>query len=131
MKTASKHFTLHSWLIIAFLLTALVWSTGCALFPHHHPDPLEGWHFCSLNNLYTNKVVSDDYHDYIDKLPPKTKRNVTSVNYFEDGTGRHAVLIYVSIDGIWEGTRWGHILIYDKENKRVKTIKYVDGHYSL
>jgi hypothetical protein len=129
MKTASKNFASHSCLVVACLMAVLVWCSGCTLFPHHYADPLKGW-----KQMYTgkpDKVISDDYHDYIDKLPPKMKKGVTSVQYFEDGTGQHAVLIYVSIDGIWEGTRWGHVLIYDKENKRVKMIKYVDGHYSL
>jgi hypothetical protein len=27
------------------------------------------------------------------------------------------------------GTAWNHVLIYDKDNKRVKVIKYVGYHY--
>ena len=42
--------------------------------------------------------------------------------YFENGTGEHAVNIQ-----IFEGNKnasWQHVLIYDKDNKRIKTIKY-------
>jgi hypothetical protein len=75
--------------------------------------------------------ISDDYHAYIDKLPPKERKDVGSVFFFEDGTGRHAVAIEVSINGFFEGTEWRHILIYDNESKRIKVIKYVKGYYSL
>jgi hypothetical protein len=130
MKTSNKQ-SIRFWLFVPILLTALIWSSGCARFARQHPDPLAGWHFCSLNNLDTNKTVSDDYHAYINKLPPKERKDVGSVFYFEDGTGRHAVAIEVSINGIFEGTEWKHVLIYDNENKRIKVIKYVKGYYSL
>ena len=88
------------------------------------PDPLAGFHFSSLNNLDSNKAISDDYKDYIQKLPPEEKGNaIPIVQYFEDGTGQHAVQITIGL-----GTDWEHVLIYDKDNKRIKTIKYVSGH---
>jgi hypothetical protein len=130
MKTSNKQ-SIRFWLFVPILLTALVWSSGCSMFARQHPDPLSGWHFCSLNNLDTNKAVSDNYHEYINKLPPEERKDVGSVFYFEDGTGRHAVTIEVSINGIFEGTEWRHVLIYDNENKRIKVIKYVKGYYSL
>jgi hypothetical protein len=45
---------------------------------------------------------------------------------FEDGTGQHAVEIRIGLDA----TNWRHILIYDKNDNRIKTIKYADGHYA-
>jgi hypothetical protein len=100
------------------------------MFARQHPDPLAGWHILG-SNLDTNKAVSDDYHAYINKLPPKEREHSYIINYFEDGTGRHAVSIGVSIDGLWQGTEWWHVLIYDKENERIRVIKYKKGHYSL
>ena len=84
--------------------------------------------------MYTgkpDKAIGDDYHAYIDKLSPKERNGLRPTFYFEDGNGQHAVAIEIGIDGIWEGTYWKHVLIYDKENKRIKVIKYKDGHYSL
>ena len=128
MKTSSKQ-SLRFWLFVPILLTALVWSSGCTLFPHHHPDPLAGWHIFDSRNL--NKAISHDCHDYIDKLSLKERKGLLPVLYFEDGNGQFAVAIKIGIDGIFEGTYWRHVLIYDKENKRIKVIKYKDGHYSL
>jgi hypothetical protein len=43
----------------------------------------------------------------------------------EDGSGQHAITIQVA----WYGTDWAHVLVYDKDNKRVKVVRYVSGHY--
>ena len=43
----------------------------------------------------------------------------------EDGTGQHAVTIAVDLGG----TEWSHVLTYDKNDKRVRVIKYISGHY--
>jgi hypothetical protein len=128
MKTSNKQ-SLRFWLIIPILLTALVWGTGCTMFAHHHADPMAGWKEVYTSN--PDKVISDDYHAYIDKLSPKERNGLMPTLYFENGNGQHAVAIEIGIDGIWEGTYWRHVLIYDKENKRIKVIKYKDGHYSL
>jgi hypothetical protein len=90
----------------------------------NHPDPLAGWRFSSLNNLDSNKAISDDYHAYISELTPKEMKYVGGIFFFEDG-GQHAVRITILL----KGTEWAHILIYDKENKRIRIIKYVAGHY--
>jgi hypothetical protein len=128
MKIPNKQL-IRLWLFVPILLTVLVWSSGCAMFARQHPDPLAGWHIFDSRNL--NKAISHDCHDYIDKLSLKERKGLLPVFYFEDGTGRHAVAIEIAIDGIWEGTAWRHVLIYDNENKRIKVIKYKKGHYSL
>jgi len=102
MKTQIKLF---------FLLTAFTLVSGCVTWYMNHPDPLAGWRFSSLNNLDSNKAISDDYHAYISELTPKEMQ--------------HAVRITILL----KGTEWAHILIYDKENKRIRIIKYVAGHY--
>jgi hypothetical protein len=109
--------------IFALSMAVLFGCTCAALKPA--PDPLAGWHFSSMVNLQSNKVIMDDYQDYIQKLPPEEKKYVGPIQYYEDGTGQHAILIAIALNG----TDWAHVLIYDKENKRIKILKYVSGHY--
>ena len=107
------------------LLAAIVWGTGCST-PKPTPDPLVGWNFCfSQDPDKLDKAIRDDYQDYIQKLPSKEKKYVGVVNIFEDGTGQHAVKIEINLNG----TEWSHVLTYDKNDKRIKVIKYVSGHY--
>jgi hypothetical protein len=108
-----------------FLLAAFALVAGCA-HTKPTPDPLAGYHWSSLVNLDNNKAISDDYHDYIQKLSSDERKYAGPIFYFEDGTGQHAVLIKIGING----TSWEHVLIYDKDNKRIKTIKYVAGSYA-
>jgi len=75
----------------------------------HEPDP----------------AITRDYQDYIEKLPPEERRLVGSVEFFEDGTGRQAVKITID----WHGTWWRHVLIYDKDNNRIRVIKHKSGSY--
>lgn len=107
-------------LICLMLMTMLILGFGCKT-----PDPLAGFHFCfDQDPKKLDKAIQDDYQDYIQKLPPEERKFATYDNDFEDGTGQHAVLITVGI----HDTNWRHILIYDKNNKRIKVIKYVSGH---
>ena len=108
------------------LLIAFVCAVGCAT---RTPDPLAGWKGGTTayeGNPY-DKTITDDYRNHIQKLPPAEKNFISDVEirFFEDGTGRGAVKIEVGLNGIW----WEHVLIYDKDNKRVKVIKYKNGGY--
>ena len=85
-----------------------------------------GWSLCrSQDPAELNKAIRDDYQSYIQKLPPDEKKFVGGIHLFEDGTGQNAVRIEVNLNG----TRWAHVLIYDKENNRVNLIKYASGKY--
>ena len=106
------------------LLAASVCWTGCEMFASH-TNPIAGWHSSSLVNFQSNKVISADYQDYINNLPHELRIGVGPMDYFEDGTGQHAVMVEIDQNG----TDWAHVLIYDKDNKRVKVYKYVAGHY--
>ncbi len=98
--------------------------SGCSLFyPKPTHDPLANFHFSSLNNLDSNKAITDDYKAYIHTLSPDEQKFATLDYYFEDATGQHAVLITVGLNH----TNWRHVLIYDKDNNRIKTIKYISG----
>ena len=106
------------------LVAALVFNAGC-LARSEHPSLLEGFDFSSLKNLHANKTIMDDYQDYISKLPPEERKRANPIFYFEDGTGNHAVSITIGL----KGTVWQHVLIYDKDNRRIKTVKYRSGNY--
>ncbi|HSY16786.1 MAG TPA: hypothetical protein VK815_00565 [Candidatus Acidoferrales bacterium] len=108
--------------IICFL-AAFVLVAGCASKPT--PDPLAGFHVSSLGNLDSNKAITDDYKAYIQKLSPDEQKYAGPIFFYEDGTGQHAVEIKIGLNN----TAWEHVLIYDKGNKRIKTIKYSPGGY--
>src|SRR6266567_3226907 len=113
----------------AILLAVSILLSGCTFLLHpinstfaRHSNPIAGWRFCwSQDPNKRDKAIRDDYQDYINKLPPKKRNYVGSVFFFEDGAGQQAVQIEIDLDG----TRWEHVLIYDKNNKRVKEVKYV------
>ena len=109
--------------IFCFLLAMFFCGFGCST-SKPAPDPLAGFHVSSLGNLDSNKAITDDYKTYINTLSPEEQKFATLDYYYEDGAGQHAVLITVGLNF----TNWRHVLIYDKDNKRIKTIKYADGH---
>jgi uncharacterized protein YceK len=90
------------------------------------PDPLAAWKCDS--DVQPDKDIVEDYQGYIQTLPPDQKKSLIVNQYmvmlFEDGTGGHAMQIKIGIDG----TLWKHVLIYDKSNKRIKVLKYENGH---
>jgi hypothetical protein len=118
MKVQIKNCTNYLWLTPLALYAALFCITGCVT----HPDPLAGWKPASQN---PDQAIVSDYQDYLQKLPPEDRRYAGPVEYYEDGMGQHAVLINIGLNGI----AWEHILIYDKNNRRIKTTKYASGHY--
>jgi hypothetical protein len=104
------------------LLAMLIWVAGCAT-----PDPLAGWRSLGSDPNSVNKAIQVDYQDYIQKLPPEPRDYGSENSFFEDGAGQHAVRIFIPT----HRTSWLYILIYDKENKRIKVIKhkYLNGGY--
>lgn len=111
-------------LFFLILTILFVFEVGCNT-PKPTPNPLEGFHFSSLNNLHSNKAIMDDYQAYIQKLPPEEGKYAGPIEYFEDGTGQHAVQITIGINS----KVWRHVLIYGEDDKRIKTVKYVSGDY--
>ena len=108
-----------------FLLAAIFLSAfGCACWKPA-PDPLAGFYIDAFQTADSNKLIADDYKEYIQSLSLKRKDFVGSVDFLESRTGQHAVDIKIGINGKW----WEHILIYDKDNTRIKVIKYRNGGY--
>jgi hypothetical protein len=117
-----KHSIRRFGFIFLVLFGALSLGGGCAT----HSDPLAGWHFCpSQDPNKLNKSIRDDYQNYIQTLPSEDKKYAYYAHSFEDGTGQHAVQIEIPLNGTW----WEHVLFYDNDNKRVKTVKYSNGGY--
>ena len=102
------------------MFAVFVCGFGCTA-----PDPLAGWHTASKN---PDQAVVGDYQSYMRTLSSDEQKNLgpSPVSYFEDGTGQHAARIKIGINGEVRE----HILIYDNNNKRIKTIKYMSGHYA-
>jgi hypothetical protein len=113
---------------VCFLLAMFLCGFGCSS-PKPTPDPLAGWKVLfSKDYEKLDKAIAVDYRDYIQKLPPEERKFVDdySIWFYEDGTGQHAVRIEIPLNG----TTWEHVLFYDKDNKRIKVIKYANGRYA-
>jgi hypothetical protein len=103
-------------------------ATGCrAPKPAPTSSALVGFRTCfSQDPAKLDTAIRDDYQDYINGLPHELRIGVGPIDLLEDGSGRHAVRIPIALNG----TDWAHVLIYDKDNKRVRVVKFVSGHYS-
>lgn len=97
---------------------------------HHNSDAeLKGWTFKPfpgnelprdpLNTNHLDKAIVDDYQDYINKNGLAVQDWIAG--YYENGTGQHAVKFTAFQP---HGSYYAHyyVLIYDKENKRIKVI---------
>jgi len=109
---------------------ACVWIVGCAA-----PNPVKGWtsHNANLDepNLqkgqsfhapyHIDQAIIDDYQVYARKVWPKDRDFfISEVDFYEDGTGRHAVRIELE-PGLREYKEY--YLMYDTNNVRTKVIK--------
>lgn len=99
--------------------------SGCRCSaPKPTPDPLAGWQLDFSPAGLNDKIIEKDYEDYIQKLSPEEKKFIAYREFFKDGTGQHALKITIGL----KGTNWRHVLIYDKNDKRIKAIKFASGH---
>ena len=124
MKNQSEVLINRFTILLAMLTTMLVLGSGCNT-SKPEPDPLAGFHMSDLQNLDNNQTITANYKAYIKTLSPDEQKYAGPILYFEDGTGQHAVKILIGLNG----TVWEHVLIYDQNNKRIKTVKYSNGGY--
>jgi hypothetical protein len=111
---------------LCVLLATSVWIVGCATQPR--PDPLAGWKvLLSRDSEKLSPVLKDDYRVYIQKqlVPKKYFIDENDIWFYEDGNGQRAVRIDIPVNG----TYWEHVLVYDKDNKRIKVLIYSGGKY--
>ena len=120
MNDPSKCF----WVIFSVFLAAFIFATGCATMPQ--PDPLAGWNvLLGHDSENLDKAITQDYQSYIAALPKRESKQICLTWFLGDGRGDHAVKFEIALNG----TDWTHVLFYDKNNRRMKVIKYVSGHY--
>lgn len=117
MKTIIKY---SNCFVFSLALCAMVISGCSCSAPKPAPDPLAGFH--AAYGKVSQSIVSD-YQNYIKTLSPDERKFMVGTEYFEDGAGQHAVKITIGLNH----SNWRHVLIYDKDDKRIKTIKYVSG----
>jgi|SRR5450755_1885573 hypothetical protein len=122
MTARIKHSVNRFGLAFLVLIAAFICGCGCVA-PQPSPDPLAGWRPVFVGQ--PDKTIEKDYQDYIQKLPPDDRKYAGPIWFFENGTGQHAI----KIDVEYGGSMWEHVLIYDKDEKRVKLIKYYNGRY--
>ncbi len=120
-KTYMKNHIGRFYFVPLILLAVFVWLTGCAT---RIPDPLAGWHFYSRTKV--SEAITIDYKSYIDQLPAKERKYVGDISFFENDYSQHAVKIEIGLNGVWIE----HVIIYDKYDKRMKTVRYSNGRYA-
>ena len=111
--------------IIFSILFIVFLAAGCST-PKPTPDPLAGWREIVRDIDMPNKAVIDDYQSYILSLTQEEQKSYPTLpGFYADGTGQHAIRFNVNMNG----ASWAHVLIYDKDNKRIKVIKYFYAYY--
>ena len=97
------------------LSVAFFGIVGCAT---RTSNPLAGWKIDS--DYQPSQAVVSDYRDYVKKLPEKERSCLSALEYFEDGQGQHAIRREQRVGD----TSCYLVLIYNRENKRIKVMKY-------
>ena len=111
-----------------FLLIALVVAAGCAS-SGPAANPIADWTFRPFDDYVPpgqqrhyqlNKAITDDYQNYIKDHKLSLFGMITG--YHENAEGDRAVDFVAFPPG--EKSSWHYVLIYNKDNERIKTIKY-------
>jgi hypothetical protein len=119
---ASKIMRIHRITLFLLMLTALICLAGCE---GNGGDALSKYKRVEQVSHFP-KAISDDVQNYIkikkipfsgDEIPMD---GISTIEYFEDGTGGYAVLITQEIAASQNQKTLDHILYYDKNNSRTK-----------
>jgi len=129
--------------LFSILMTVVLSTVGCV----STTNPLAGWRSdgCScyvdmngscqayVQSIPYSKAVSDDVLHFIARMPRhgdnyshgsgKESNWIFGILLFKDGASRHAV----EIETVAEGLYLNYVLIYDKDNQRIKVLKFTDG----
>lgn len=100
-------------------LTALFLIVGCAT-----PNALVGWKqvLSRGDDVKLEEALRTDAINYMDTVVFKERRVSGPFWFYEDGSGQHA--IGMEVFQKHENASWEYLIVYSKENKRVKVIKY-------
>lgn len=116
------------------LLVAFVLATGCAS-SGPPSDPLAGWTFRMFDyfapadqqhHYHLGKAITEDAQNYIKEHHLKPYGMITG--YHENAAGDRAVDFVAFPPG--EKSSWHYVLIYNKDNQRIKVIKYDHRSYA-
>jgi hypothetical protein len=105
------------------LLAMFVWIVGCATTA---PNPLAGWQK-DYDTRPDDPIIEKDCNDFIKTFQPVGQRPAQITGLYKDGTGQHAANI--EIFKYHQNASCEYFLIYDKDDKRIKVIKYGCGRY--
>ena len=120
--------------VLASLLIAIYLGVSACAPPVPHNDPMQGWQEVRTfaepfyKTVPIPKTIRQDVQAFIRTLSGQEKYDTEAdfnELYWEDGTGQHAVVFNVPHDG----EHWHYALIYDRNNRRVKVLKYSTGSY--
>jgi hypothetical protein len=129
MKTTNKYI-ICSALVLALCATVIFGYVYSTFKPAS--DPLEGWKDLGSEALIGcpfGQMIKDDYQNFIQNLPIDERSSVedTRIEFYEKTDGQRAVKIRTLGEGFLSNIWWEHILIYDSNKKRIKTIRYKSG----
>ena len=90
---------------------------------------MAGWNgLGTFDNMVVPEVFKQDAQAFFQTLPA-IERNESqhgdAITFWEDGTGQHAVVLSAPHNG----EHWHYALIYDRDNRRIKVLKYSTGSY--
>jgi hypothetical protein len=100
-------------------------AVGCVA-PKPVSEPMSGWNRLPDRDQSLNKSLIDDCQSYVRPLRAEGHFiDDSDIWFFQNGSGQHAIEIEMTTDR----RQLVHVLIYDKNDKRIKVIKYASGWY--
>ena len=123
--------------IMPLLLLIAILSSSLGCKPKPPPDPLAGWNKYIISSdgetstdtsHLPDQAITADYQAYLNSLPADLSyiaKTQALQCFCVDGTGQRAVEVTIQA----YGEVWRHVLFYDKNDKRVKAVKYLLGRY--
>ena len=110
--------------LVLTLCALMIYGCSCSA-PKPATDPLAGWQM-DFSIPPIDHLFEKDWQEYILTLSPGEQQYTHIDSIYKNATGQHAVKIEIDVDG---KDCWYHVLFYDKENKRVRVVKYFFGRY--
>ena len=83
-------------------------------------NPLAGWQ--KAYNEEPSKIIDEDLNAFITQRSPEGYRPVEVIGYYKNNAGQHA--LNLELFEYHKNSSWHYVLVYDKDDKRIKVIKY-------
>ena len=120
----STHMIFHRSLA-CLLIVSVLGATGCT----PHSDPMKDWKEVKpFSDPAVPESIKQDATTFFQTLSGQERswwvnNGDFAATYWENGTGQHAVILKCPHDG----ECWCHALIYDRDDRRIKVLKYSTG----